>query len=266
MKVLMVEDEELTREGMRQSIPWEELGVTAVYTAEDGEEGLSTALREKPDIVMADVRMPRMDGISMAFAIRKELAHCRFIFVSAYCDKEYLKSAIQLSAINYIEKPVDIPEVVETLQKSISQIQEERRRQAMEEEYRAHFHGVLEEIPEEDLVPTSWKSSEQLAERIESFIRANLSDYNLSLTMLADQFDLTKQYLCWVFKKERSETINQCIVRTRLLWAKDYMRRNPSVKIREAAERSGFTDSSYFIKLYKKQENMTPADYLKSLQ
>lgn len=103
MKVLIVDDEELTREGIRMSIPWENLGITEVYMAEDGEEGLKKALELLPDIILADVRMPRMDGITMAFEIRKSWKQCRFIFVSGYCDKEYLKSAIQLAAVNYIE-------------------------------------------------------------------------------------------------------------------------------------------------------------------
>lgn len=263
MKVLMVEDEELTREGIRMSIPWESLGITEVHMAEDGEEGLNKALELRPDIIMADVRMPRMDGITMAFEIRRTLKNCRFIFVSGYCDKEYLKSAIQLSAVNYIEKPIEPSEIVEALKKSILQVEEDRRRQSMEEEYRAHFQGVLEEVPEEDLVPASWQSSMHMADKIEHYIQDHFSDINLSLTQLADHFDLTKQYMCWLFKKEKNETINQCIIRTRLRWAKEYMRRNPFVKIKNVAEKAGFADSSYFIKIYKRYELMTPADYLK---
>ena len=263
MKVLMVEDEELTREGIRMSIPWESLGITEVHMAEDGEEGLRKALEIEPDIIMADVRMPRMDGITMAFEIRKILKNCRFIFVSGYCDKEYLKSAIQLSAVNYIEKPIEPSEIVDALKKSILQVEEDRRRHAMEEEYRAHFKGVLEEIPEEDLVPASWQSSMHMADKIERYVQEHFSDMNLSLTQLADQFELSKQYMCWLFKKEKNETINQCIIRTRLKWAKEYMRRNPFVKIKNVAEKAGFADSSYFIKIYKKYEQMTPADYLR---
>lgn len=74
----------------------------------------------------------------------------------------------------------------------------------MEEEYRAHFSGVLEEIPEEDLVPVSWQSSMHMADKIEHYIQDNFQDINLSLTQLADHFDLTKQYMCWLFKKEKT--------------------------------------------------------------
>lgn len=263
MKVLMVDDEELTREGLRMSIPWEGLGISELFTAQDGEEGLRMALELAPDIILADVRMPGMDGITMAFEIRKTLKLCRFIFISGYCDKEYLKSAIRLSAVNYIEKPVDPPEVIDALKKSILQLEEERRRLAIEEEYRAVFRGVLEEIPEEDLVPVSWQPSMHMADKIEHYIQEHFQDINLSLTQLADHFKLTKQYMCWLFKKEKSETINQCIIRTRLGWAKEYMRRNPFVKIKNVAAKAGFADSSYFIRIYRKNEQMTPADFLR---
>lgn len=263
MKVLMVEDEELTREGIRMCIPWESLGITEIAAAEDGEEGLTKALEFHPDIIMADVRMPRMDGITMAFEIRKILKNARFIFISGYCDKEYLKSAIQLSAVNYIEKPIEPAEIIDALKKSILQVESERRRQSMEEEYRTHFQGVLEEIPEEDLVPASWQSSMHMADKIERYIQENFGDTNLSLTLLADHFQLTKQYMCWLYKREKEETINQCIIRTRLKWAKEYMRRNPQIKIKNVAVKAGFADSSYFIKIYKKYEGTTPADYVK---
>lgn len=265
LKVLMVEDEELTREGLYRCIPWESLGITQVDMAEDGEEGLRKALELEPDIVMADVRMPRLDGITMAFEIRKKLRSCRFIFISGYCDKEYLKSAIQLAAVNYIEKPIEPSEIIDALKKSILQVEEERRRAAIEEEYRAHFKGVLEEIPEEDLVPASWQPSTHMADRIEGYIQENFSDLNLSLTKLADEFELSKQYMCWLYKREKNETINQSIIRIRLKWAKEYMRRNPFVKIKDVAAKSGFADSSYFIKIYKKYEQMTPADYLRDI-
>ena len=66
MKVLIVDDEELTREGIRMSIPWENLGITEVYMAEDGEEGLKKALELVPDIILEDGQMPRRNGRTMA--------------------------------------------------------------------------------------------------------------------------------------------------------------------------------------------------------
>lgn len=263
LKALMVEDEELTREGLRTSIPWKSIGITEVHMAEDGEEGLHKAIEIQPDIIMADVRMPHLDGITMAFEVRKVLKNCKFIFISGYCDKEYLKSAIELSAVNYIEKPIEPTEVLDALKKSILQIENDRRVEKIEQEYQNKIHGFI--IEDEAEVSPAWQSSMQMADKIEHYIQRNFADFNLSLTMLADHFNLTKQYICWLYKKERKETINQCIIRTRLRCAKDFMRRNPYVKVKDVANKVGFVDSNYFIKVYKRYESITPADFIKDL-
>lgn len=264
MKLLLVEDEELTREGVKRIIPWERLGITELKTAEDGEEGYKTAICFQPDIVLTDIRMPHMDGITMAFAIRRHLEHCRFIFMSGYSDKEYLLSAIQLSALNYLEKPIEPDDVVTTLEKAVALIREDRERRRIEEEYRSKLKVEMEPEPDEDLVPAEWQASSGLAQKIEHYIDGHFMENNLSLTSLADQFHLTKQYLCWAFKKETGSTINQFMITKRLNWAREYIEMHPDCKIKDVAVSAGFTDSNYFIKVFKKSIGITPMEYKES--
>lgn len=115
MKLLLVDDERFTREGIYSLTPWKELGIDEVITAEDGEDGLEKALLFAPEIILTDVKMPRMDGVDMSFKIREKFPDCSIIFMSGYADKEYLKSAIRLSAVNYIEKPFQPEELHSTL-------------------------------------------------------------------------------------------------------------------------------------------------------
>jgi two-component system response regulator YesN len=78
-----------------------------VFCAENGEEGLSLAKRIMPDVVLTDIRMPRMDGITMAGHIREMLPECCIIFLSAYSEIDYYKAAIGLKATHYLDKPID---------------------------------------------------------------------------------------------------------------------------------------------------------------
>ena len=103
MKLLIVDDEELTRTGVITSLDWVSLGIDEVLQADDGVHGLETARRCKPEIILCDVRMPRMDGISMLERLEKILPDTVPIFMSGYSDKEYLKAAIKLKAVNYID-------------------------------------------------------------------------------------------------------------------------------------------------------------------
>lgn len=118
MKLLIVDDEKLTREGIRLSLDLEALSIDSVILADDGLNGLEAALKEKPDIVLTDVRMPRMSGVEMAEKLLEQLPDTALVFMSAYSDKEYLKAAIKLKAVSYVEKPLDIPELAAALKEA----------------------------------------------------------------------------------------------------------------------------------------------------
>jgi len=124
MILLLVEDEEYTRNGIVKSINWPELGIEKVYTAEDGLEGIEVARSCHPDIVLADIRMPRVSGLEMAKEIRELSPHCALVFISGYSDKDYLKSALHLSALDYVFKPLDLNELNDTLVKAINHVKQ----------------------------------------------------------------------------------------------------------------------------------------------
>lgn len=115
MKLLIVDDEKLTRDGLMNSIDWKSLGIDAVAQADDGLHGYETALAFQPDIILSDVRMPRMNGIEMAEKLQDLNPSLSIIFMSGYSDKEYLKAAIKLKAVSYVEKPIDLEEITETV-------------------------------------------------------------------------------------------------------------------------------------------------------
>ena len=119
-KILLVEDDYMTLEGIVRIIPWTEIGIEHVETAEDGLIALDVAQRFEPDIVLSDIYMPRMNGIEFAFKLREILPECKIIFMSAYTDKEYYKSAIKLNAISYVEKPIDVEELKDSISNSVA--------------------------------------------------------------------------------------------------------------------------------------------------
>lgn len=127
MKLLIVDDENLTRNGLMQSIDWPSLGISQVYEADDGINGLALAKKQMPDIILTDVRMPRMGGIEMSEKIQKQNPDCQIIFMSGYSDKVYLKAAIKLKAVRYVEKPIDAAEIIEAVREAVCSVAEKRR-------------------------------------------------------------------------------------------------------------------------------------------
>ena len=142
LKLLLVDDENITIQRICKRIDWETLDIGEIRHAEDGIEALEQCTDWLPDILVSDVRMPRMNGIQLAEILRERSASLQIIFISGYTDKEYLKSAIHLKAVNYIEKPIDLKECRQALQKAhdelcqkkhlesqLSTYQDEHRRQ-----------------------------------------------------------------------------------------------------------------------------------------
>lgn len=120
MKLLIAEDEALAREGLKQLIPSIFAEVRAVG---NGQDALAAALEMKPDVVLCDVRMPKMNGIELARQLRLRFSDIHILFISAYSDKEYLKSAISLQADGYLEKPIDEAELLNYLNRVCVEIQ-----------------------------------------------------------------------------------------------------------------------------------------------
>mgnify|MGYP000459963646 CR=1 FL=1 len=126
MRILIVDDEPFVSNGLRQNIQWEKLGVDSIDTADDGMNALKKIGENTPDIIITDIRMPRMNGIELALKIRKINPTCKIIFLTAYSDKEYLKSAINLQAFSYIEKPINVSEITKKLHLAIASRKKEQ--------------------------------------------------------------------------------------------------------------------------------------------
>lgn len=127
IKLLVVEDETVTRKNLIKHMKWNELGVDVIEEARDGIEGLETARRMHPDIIVSDIRMPGMNGIEFTSNIREQLPNCRIIYLSGYSDKEYLKAAIRINAVSYVEKPINIEEFQEAVKKAVQLCKEHHK-------------------------------------------------------------------------------------------------------------------------------------------
>jgi len=125
-KVLLVDDEYMIVRGLQKLIPWEEPGFEIVGTAGNGQEALEFVKRQKVDIVITDVTMPILSGIDFLKQSQKESIFFRFIVLSGYQEFEYVKESIQMGAENYLIKPINKEELMETLKKCIKEFEEEK--------------------------------------------------------------------------------------------------------------------------------------------
>ncbi|SHN30819.1 response regulator [Gracilibacillus kekensis] len=130
-KVLIADDEFIIRDGIRSSVNWSDYGMEVMAEAEDGEEAIELALEHKIDILLIDINMPIMNGISAMKRIKEELPECRMVVISGYDDFRYAQEAIRLQVEDYLLKPVNPNKLEEILVKTKQQLEMKKQ----EEDY-----------------------------------------------------------------------------------------------------------------------------------
>ena len=124
LKVFLVEDETLIREGLRDRIPWEQYGFRFVGEAGDGEMALPLIRKTRPDVIITDIKMPFMDGLELSRIVKEEFPKTKILIVSGYDDFEYAREALTIGVDQYILKPVtrmNLRKVLEELKEKIEQ-------------------------------------------------------------------------------------------------------------------------------------------------
>ncbi|WP_242069279.1 response regulator [Paenibacillus dendritiformis] len=127
-KVLIVEDEDIIRNGLIYMVDWPKLNSIVVRRAADGIEGLAKIKELQPDIVITDVRMPFQDGIQMLRQSKAEHDY-EAIIISGYSELEYARQAISLSVSEYLLKPIDFDKLNAAIVKLTAKIQLKLQRQ-----------------------------------------------------------------------------------------------------------------------------------------
>lgn len=120
--VLLVDDEEMILSTLKSEIPWQEMGVDTVLTAENGQQALELACQQPVALVIADIRMPVMDGLTLVRELKIRSPRTHSILLSAYNEFEYARAAISLGVENYLLKPLIMAEVEQSVRRAIINI------------------------------------------------------------------------------------------------------------------------------------------------
>jgi|GEM_PF-365005 len=139
MKILIAEDEPLCLKNL-ETLDWASLGIKTVLTAEDGKIAYETALREKPEIILSDIQMPKLNGLELAKKLSINLPESRFIILTAYNNFNYAQEAISSGVFSYILKPFMDEDVLKTVSNAVAAVYEEQQKNS----YTAQIKKQLE--------------------------------------------------------------------------------------------------------------------------
>lgn len=131
--LLIVDDEEIEREGMAQFIPWDSYEIKVVSTARNGAEGLEKIAKFRPDLAIVDIKMPVMNGIEIIRQAKEQYPDMTFVVLSGYGDYEFTSQAMELGVRHYILKPCDESKMIPVLNKAFAELEEARKKNARSE-------------------------------------------------------------------------------------------------------------------------------------
>lgn len=121
IKVIIIDDEYLAREGMRKTIDWERYGCMLCGEADNGYKGVELAEKVEPDLIITDIKMPGIDGITMAKKIKEKFPECKFIIITGYDDFKYAQGAVKINAFDLLLKPVDENEFINAVKNAVKE-------------------------------------------------------------------------------------------------------------------------------------------------
>lgn len=246
IKVLVVDDEMLVRRGIVLETDWKALGCVVVAEAENGEEGLQAARKYQPDLIVTDIRMPKMDGIGMVRALREEGNQAKVIFLTAYSEFEYARSAIKLLVSDYLLKPFEDGELEEAVNRAVKEI--------------LKSNPEPERVRKEILPAVKAGDKSRYVIEAMDYIDRHFADSDLSVGTIADSLGLSEGYLSRLFRKETDCTVGAYITRRRISQAMKLLS-DCRVKVYEAADQVGYKDITYFSSTFKKITGITPSEY-----
>ena len=142
-RVLLVDDEEEIREGIRRKIGWEGLGFELCGAAANGMDALELAEQVRPDVVLTDIKMPYMDGLELCRRLRQMLPASKMVVFSGFDDFEYARQAVGMNVYEYILKPINAPELGEVLGRLRAQLDQERLERRDMEALRRRYEDSL---------------------------------------------------------------------------------------------------------------------------
>ena len=135
LRIFLVEDEFVVREGIKKNISWEEYGYEFCGEASDGELAFPMIQKLKPDIVITDIKMPFMDGLSLSKLIKKEMPWIEIIILSGYSEFEYAKESIHIGVAQYLLKPISGTELLKEVDAVAQRIEEKHKEREIREKY-----------------------------------------------------------------------------------------------------------------------------------
>ncbi|MCU6708886.1 response regulator [Paenibacillus sp. J5C_2022] len=248
--VIVVEDEDYVRDAIIKLIPWEEEGFQLVGVASDGIPALELIRRERPDLVITDIVMPRMDGIHLLKQAREEGSAAKFIMLTCMNEFEYAQQALEYGASSYILK---LSMDIDKLRASLKKVSEDLMNDSLKKR-------LVSQLEQHELHKPYSTNHPQVNEVLH-YMQLHYAE-DITLKSMAKRAAMEEHYFSALFKKKTGENFNRLLQKIRLEHAKVLLKET-DFGMNKVAAKVGLGSDHYFIRLFKREYGQTPGDFRK---
>ncbi|MBT3320057.1 MAG: response regulator [Clostridia bacterium] len=247
--LLVVDDEPIVRKGIVRSLNKAALNIAEVYEAQNGQEALKIVQERDIDLILADINMPKMNGLDFAKAAKAENADVKIAMVTGYDYFDYAVSALRAGVDEYVLKPVSKSDIAAVLRKLIDSREDS---------------SVREELSSLD-AQQALQDEQSYKKLIQATLEEELQKSSFSLSVLADKVGLSTGYLSRLFKQNFNMPFRNYLLLQRINKAKILLI-GSEMKIYEVCFAVGFEDPNYFSAMFKRETGYTPSGYRKHVK
>ncbi len=249
--VIVVEDEDFVRDAIIRLIPWAEEGFKLVGVAADGIPALALIREKRPDLVITDIVMPRMDGIHLLKQAREEGHTAKFIMLTCMNEFDYAQQALEYGASSYILKlSMDIDKLRASLKKVSLELMTDTVTKQLVMELEQHAKHQ----------PHSTDHAQ--VNYVLRHIQLHYAE-EITLKAIAKSIAMEEHYFSALFKKKTGENFNRFVQKVRLEHAKIFLKET-ELSLNAIAEKVGLNSDYYLIRLFKREYGVTPGDFRKN--
>lgn len=264
IRLLIADDEVQIRNGLRAGVDWKAIGISSLYVAKDGLEAYRLCEEHRIELILADVRMPGIDGLELAN--RLTYLPRKIVIISGFADFSYAQSAIKFGAEDYMLKPVNVAELTELMRRLVREVQAEQCIQSVrgEEAHEAMSPGLVSHqrfFGNDENLNLTRNAFDSALLRTLDYINCHY-DEKLSVEDVAGHVGKSNNYFSTSFRKCTGYTFVDYLTRLRIEHAKKLLKAT-SMMTYEIAEKVGFGDYKYFSMVFKRMQGCAPTEYRK---
>lgn len=246
-KMMIIDDEMIVAEGIRDTIPWSKYQVDAGAIADNGLTALNLCISYRPDIILADIQMPGMNGLEFIEKAKELLPNAIFIIISAYEKFSYAQRALELGVRYYLVKPILEKDIVEKVKKCIAVLQTSSQSSTPEK-----TSGFPEISRDNDF-------HRMVIKEACNYIETRPCK-SISLTDVANHVALSPAYFSTLFKQEMQLSFIEYVKKHKIERA-CHLLSHTNLKVYEICDELDYKSVQYFTTLFKECTGITPLEY-----